>query len=94
MERNYSLIQNGQYKPKNCKSRQNVAILIPFRDRESHLRIFLNHMHPFLMRQQLQYGIYVVEQVIFFLLIDKKLATCILKIHNELANLKKKSKQP
>lgn len=62
MERNYSLIQNGQYKPKNCKSRQNVAILIPFRDRESHLRIFLNHMHPFLMRQQLQYGIYVVEQ--------------------------------
>ncbi|XP_052679156.1 beta-1,4-galactosyltransferase 4-like isoform X2 [Crassostrea angulata] len=62
MERNYSLIQNGQYKPKNCKSRQNVAVLIPFRDRESHLRIFLNHMHPFLMRQQLQYGIYVVEQ--------------------------------
>lgn len=68
MERTYSLIQNGQYKPENCESRQNVAILIPFRDRESHLRIFLNNMHPFLMRQQLQYGIYVVEQVSCFFL--------------------------
>lgn len=26
-------------------------------------RTFLNHMHPFLTRQQLDYGIYVVNQV-------------------------------
>ena len=32
-----------------------VAILVPFRDRESHLRIFLYNFHPFLIRQNLDY---------------------------------------
>ena len=32
-----------------------MAILIPFRDRESHLRIFLFNFHPFLIRQNLEY---------------------------------------
>ena len=32
-----------------------VAILVPFRDRESHLRIFLLNLHPFLIRQNLDY---------------------------------------
>ena len=32
-----------------------VAILVPFRDRESHLRIFLFNFHPFLIRQNLDY---------------------------------------
>lgn len=62
IEKKYETMKNGKYKPKNCTARQKVAILIPFRDRESHLRIFLNHMHAFLMKQQLEYGIYVVEQ--------------------------------
>ncbi|XP_034313784.2 beta-1,4-galactosyltransferase 4 [Magallana gigas] len=62
IEKKYETIKDGKYKPKNCTARQKVAILIPFRDRESHLRIFLNHMHTFLMKQQLEYGIYVVEQ--------------------------------
>ncbi|XP_065923193.1 beta-1,4-galactosyltransferase 4 [Magallana gigas] len=61
-ERKYSMVKDGRYKPDDCTARQKVAILIPFRDRESHLTIFLNHIHAFLMKQQLEYAIYVVEQ--------------------------------
>ena len=64
LEKKYhSKIHKGRYSPEHCIARQRVAILIPIRDRESHLRVFLNHIHPILMRQQLEYGIYVVEQV-------------------------------
>lgn len=40
-----------------------VAIIVPFRDRHIHLKIFLRHMHSFLQRQNIEYGIIVVEQV-------------------------------
>ena len=53
----------GQWRPSNCRARHKVALIVPYRDRESHLRIFLNHIHPFLQHQQLDYGIYLVEQV-------------------------------
>ena len=36
---------------------------MPFRDRDEHLRYFLNHLHPFLQRQRLDYRIFVVEQL-------------------------------
>ncbi|XP_052684453.1 beta-1,4-N-acetylgalactosaminyltransferase bre-4-like isoform X1 [Crassostrea angulata] len=62
IEQKYSVIKDGGFVPENCTSRQRVTILVPFRDRESHLRIFLNHMHAFLMKQQLEYAIYVIEQ--------------------------------
>ena len=52
----------GQYSPK-CQTENKVAIIVPYRDRDVHLRYFLNHFHPFLQRQQLVYGIYVVEQL-------------------------------
>ncbi|XP_013415334.1 beta-1,4-galactosyltransferase 4 [Lingula anatina] len=52
----------GRWKPKNCTSRIHVAIIIPFRDRDSHLRVFLNNMHPFFQKQELDYRIYIVEQ--------------------------------
>ena len=58
-----SVIEGGRYKPPNCTSRERVAIIIPFRDREEHLKIFLRHMHPFLQRQKLEYGIFVIELV-------------------------------
>ncbi|XP_048769557.1 beta-1,4-N-acetylgalactosaminyltransferase bre-4-like isoform X2 [Ostrea edulis] len=51
----------GHFRPSNCKARQKVALLIPFRDRYAHLKIFMNHIHPFLMRQQLDYGIYLID---------------------------------
>ncbi|KAI0212444.1 Beta-1,4-N-acetylgalactosaminyltransferase bre-4 [Lamellibrachia satsuma] len=56
------VLPGGQWRPLGCISRHRVAIIIPYRDREEHLRIFLNHMHPFLQKQQLDYGIYIVEQ--------------------------------
>ena len=40
----------------------NFDLLFQCRDREEHLRTFLFHMHSYLPRQQLDYGIFVVEQ--------------------------------
>lgn len=56
------VVNEGEYEPKDCHSRQSVAILIPHRHREKHLRYLLQHLHPFLQRQQLHYAIYVIQQ--------------------------------
>ncbi|XP_074646324.1 beta-1,4-N-acetylgalactosaminyltransferase bre-4-like isoform X2 [Tubulanus polymorphus] len=53
----------GHWKPTACISRHRVAIIIPFRDRHEHLRMFLSHMHPFLQKQQLDYQIFVIEEM-------------------------------
>ncbi|KAM4620847.1 beta-1,4-galactosyltransferase 4 [Polymixia lowei] len=55
-------VAEGQYQPPDCIARQSVAILIPHRNREKHLLYLLHHLHPFLQRQQLHYGIYVIQQ--------------------------------
>jgi len=52
----------GRFKPPECKPRHKVAIIVPYRDREDHLRAFLINIHRFLQRQQSEYGIYIVEQ--------------------------------
>ncbi|XP_039301116.1 beta-1,4-N-acetylgalactosaminyltransferase bre-4-like, partial [Nilaparvata lugens] len=52
----------GQWQPATCRSRDRVALIIPYRDRAAHLRVFLKNMHPFLQRQQISYGIFIVEQ--------------------------------
>ena len=47
-------------------SRENlplVAVVVPYRDRESQLEIFLAYMHHFLQKQKLNYTITVVEQL-------------------------------
>uniref|UniRef100_A0A0B7AJW4 Galactosyltransferase N-terminal domain-containing protein n=1 Tax=Arion vulgaris TaxID=1028688 RepID=A0A0B7AJW4_9EUPU len=56
------LLPGGHFVPQTCKSKHKVAVIVPFRDREVHLKIFLHHMHPFLQRQNLEYGIILVEQ--------------------------------
>jgi len=53
----------GRGKPSHCISRHRVGIIIPFRNRESQLRTFLLNIHPFLHIQELDYGIFVIEQV-------------------------------
>ncbi|XP_052892736.1 beta-1,4-N-acetylgalactosaminyltransferase bre-4 [Anopheles moucheti] len=58
----FKLQPGGQYTPPDCTARNRVAIVVPYRDREQHLPIFLKNIHPFLMKQQLEYGIYIVEQ--------------------------------
>jgi len=56
----------GSWRPSNCMPRHRIALIVPYRNREPHLTIFLRYMHPFLQRQMLDYTIYVVEQVIVF----------------------------
>ncbi|OWF45840.1 beta-1,4-N-acetylgalactosaminyltransferase bre-4-like [Mizuhopecten yessoensis] len=63
LEAEYSLLLSGGcYSPVECESRHRVAVIIPYRNREKQLRRFLYNMHPFLQRQQIHYGIYVIEQ--------------------------------
>ncbi len=56
-------VDGGHFKPAVCVARRRVAIIVPCRDREKILRAFLLHMHPLLQRQQIEYRIFVVEQV-------------------------------
>ncbi|NXI37873.1 B4GT4 galactosyltransferase, partial [Galbula dea] len=55
-------VAKGRYHPTECSALQRVAILIPHRNREKHLLYLLEHLHPLLQRQQLDYGIYVIHQ--------------------------------
>ncbi|TRY85762.1 hypothetical protein DNTS_031934 [Danionella cerebrum] len=59
---NPQLMKGGRYKPSDCVALQKVAIIIPFRNRDEHLKYWLYYLHPILQRQQLDYGIYIVEQ--------------------------------
>ncbi|XP_077437724.1 beta-1,4-galactosyltransferase 3-like isoform X1 [Vanacampus margaritifer] len=52
----------GLYRPADCEARHRVAIVVPYRQRPTHLRALLQHLHPFLRRQQIGYRIYVVQQ--------------------------------
>ena len=51
----------GKWKPISCEPKYKIAIIIPYRDRLSNLKLFLSNMHPFLINQNVQYGIYLVE---------------------------------
>ncbi|XP_059583702.1 beta-1,4-galactosyltransferase 2 isoform X2 [Alligator mississippiensis] len=52
----------GRYVPPDCQPRQRVAVLVPFRHREHHLKYWLHYLHPILRRQKVAYGIYIVNQ--------------------------------
>uniref|UniRef100_A0A8C4YPB4 Beta-1,4-galactosyltransferase n=1 Tax=Gopherus evgoodei TaxID=1825980 RepID=A0A8C4YPB4_9SAUR len=54
--------EGGRYAPEDCKALQKVAIIIPFRNRDEHLKYWLYYLHPILQRQQLDYGVYVINQ--------------------------------
>lgn len=56
------LALGGRFKPPSCRSKDRVAIIVPFRDREEHLRTFLFNILPFLKRQQIEFNIFVIEQ--------------------------------
>ncbi|KAM3939206.1 beta-1,4-galactosyltransferase 1 [Leptodactylus fuscus] len=59
---NPNVMEGGRYKPKDCKALQKVALIIPFRKRDEHLKYWLHYLHPILQRQQLDYGVYVINQ--------------------------------
>ncbi|XP_069184384.1 beta-1,4-galactosyltransferase 4-like [Procambarus clarkii] len=56
------VMQGGFSSPQHCVARWSLAVIVPYRNRETQIGAFLNHMHPFLQRQQLNYSIYFVEQ--------------------------------
>lgn len=62
-KKNPEVKMGGRYSPKDCISPHKVAIIIPFRNRQEHLKYWLYYLHPVLQRQQLDYGIYVINQV-------------------------------
>ncbi|XP_062920522.1 beta-1,4-galactosyltransferase 2 isoform X1 [Mobula hypostoma] len=54
--------EGGKYTPSDCIAKQRVAIIIPFRHREHHLKFWLHYLHPILRRQKINYGIYIINQ--------------------------------
>jgi len=64
IRQNLDLLPGGVGRPRDCTARHRVAVIVPYRDRRHHLNILLSHLHPMLQRQQLDYRIYVVEQVV------------------------------
>ena len=68
-ELNLSLknINNGGfYQPNDCIPREKLAIIIPYRDRETNLMLLLKYLHPFLQNQSRYYRIILIEQVCCF----------------------------
>jgi len=61
---NSSIQLGGHWLPSNCTARYRIAIIIPYRNRDLQLRIFLNFMHPFLQKQQLDYQIFLIEPIL------------------------------
>ena len=55
--------QGGHYAPSTCQSRERTAIIIPYRDRQANLHVLLNNLIPFLIRQQADFTVFLVEQV-------------------------------
>ncbi|OWF45120.1 beta-1,4-N-acetylgalactosaminyltransferase bre-4-like [Mizuhopecten yessoensis] len=63
MEMEFKYLETGGYfSPTECRSDQRVAIVIPYRNRELHLRTLLYNLHAMLQRQQINYRIFVIEQ--------------------------------
>lgn len=52
----------GHWFPSSCQPEQRLAIIVCYRNREMHLRLFLNNLHSFLKKQMLDYTIFVVNQ--------------------------------
>ncbi|KAK4473061.1 hypothetical protein MN116_004253 [Schistosoma mekongi] len=52
---------NGSWKPK-CMSSQKIAIIIPYREREKHLKLLLPRLHALMLRQNMPYYVFVIEQ--------------------------------
>ena len=58
-----SILPGGHWKPSHCVSKKKVAVIIPYRDRHSHLVRLLDFLFPILQRQLLDFRFIVTEQV-------------------------------
>ena len=58
-----SIKVGGKYINHKCKTNQNIAIIVPYRNRSEHLQVFLRYMHQYLVKQNaINYQIFVIEQ--------------------------------
>ncbi|XP_047521930.1 beta-1,4-galactosyltransferase 4-like [Pieris napi] len=61
------IVVGGIHSPSACIARQNAAIIVPLHETNKHMRkyltSFLYYMHPFLMKQQLAYQIFVISKL-------------------------------
>lgn len=60
--KSYNIKIGGKWDPETeCVPEFKIAFIIPYRYRLNNLKIFLLNMHPILMKQKLNYGIYLIE---------------------------------
>ena len=63
LNKNYTWVnEGGHFRPTVCQPHYKVAIIVPHRSRERHLRQFLKAIHPLMTRQQADYGVFVIHQ--------------------------------
>jgi hypothetical protein len=56
-------LQIGGRFSSNQKNSPKIAIIIPYRNRERNLKMFIYYMHHFLSSQTIDYTIYVIEPI-------------------------------
>lgn len=56
-----SLHLGGRWSHPANNSHNKVAIIVPYRNRYNNLKAFLRYMHTYMMRKNLEYGIYLIE---------------------------------
>lgn len=52
----------GEYWPEECNPSFSTAVIVPYRNRARHLKLFLDYIHNYLRKQNIHYKIFVVEQ--------------------------------
>ncbi|XP_061173639.1 beta-1,4-galactosyltransferase 2-like [Saccostrea echinata] len=62
LERTFTDHRGGRYRPSHCNPSLRIAIIIPYRNREAHLKRLLLNLLPKLKRQLIDFTIYVIEQ--------------------------------
>ncbi len=55
-------LKNGKYLAKS-ENPLKLAIIVPYRDRDRNLKLFLEYMHQFLTDQKANYGIYLTQPI-------------------------------
>ena len=55
--------KGGNFRPKECTARERLAVIIPCRNRTQHLHILLNNLLRLLIKQRLDFTIFVIDQV-------------------------------